>query len=55
MRKDNAAALIGAALLSVLIFPLVALPLRARAVSRTGRGVRRSERHRAPHADEGGS
>ena len=42
MRKDNAAALIGAALLSVLIFPLVALALRGRAVARerAGRSMR---------------
>jgi Kef-type K+ transport system membrane component KefB len=42
MRRDNAAALVGAAMLSVLIFPLVALVLRARsgARARAGRGVR---------------
>ena len=51
MRRDNAAALVGAAMLSVLIFPLVALALRARA----GRDVTRSERLRAPQSGEGGS
>ena len=40
MRKDNAAALVGAAILSVLIFPLAALALRARARARAGRSVR---------------
>jgi Kef-type K+ transport system membrane component KefB len=56
MRRDNAAALVGAAMLSVLIFPLVALALRARAGARerAGRGVSCSERHRAPYPDESG-
>ena len=43
MRKDNAAALVGAAILSVLIFPLAALALRARhrhAVARARHGTR---------------
>jgi Kef-type K+ transport system membrane component KefB len=42
MRKDNAAALVGAAMLSVLIFPLAAMALRARAGARerAGHGVR---------------
>ena len=38
MRRDNAAALVGAAMLSVLIFPLVALALRARADARERAG-----------------
>jgi Kef-type K+ transport system membrane component KefB len=38
MRRDNAAALVGAAMLSVLIFPLVALALRARAAARERAG-----------------
>jgi hypothetical protein len=41
MRRENAAALVGAAMLSVLIFPLAALALRVRAGARdcAGRGV----------------
>ena len=41
MRRENAAALVGAAMLSVLIFPLGPLALRVRAGARAcaGRGV----------------
>jgi hypothetical protein len=35
MRSDNAAGLVGAGLVSVVVFPLVAMALRSRAVDET--------------------